>query len=108
MENDNLSLVVTRDGKFDFLGINVHRDNVGIILSQAVTVSYVMDGSDYFLTLGQTPMGSINYREKTTTFIPADNIGYILEFENTPEKHPMAERYENFFKDDSKAVQSLT
>lgn len=92
---DILTVAVTLDGVFGFIGKDVSVDDGELRLQDALSIGYNTDGTPR-LGLNQIPLGMVDPRYSTITAIPRTNISYVVTFKRG-DGHEMSKLYDDFF-----------
>lgn len=94
--NRMVTIVVTLDGVFGFIGVlSEASDSTAIYLENALTIGYDTDGTP-FPTFGQLPVGSADPSKRMITCIPVSNVSYTVTM-TEGDGHRIVEQYFSFF-----------
>lgn len=97
--NNELMLIVTRDGVDGFVGLvePMQSNNSFVALKNALLVAYTNDGVPY-LTQGQMPNGFIDVPfDSVITKVPSSNIAYTVSIDADANQH-LCKLYKDSFK----------
>ena len=92
---EKVSIVVTLDGVFGFIGRVEQMNDKMLVLRDALTIGYDTDGTP-FPTFGQLPAGAADPYKTMFTSIPVSNISYMVCMGENDE-HSIVEQYKKFF-----------
>lgn len=94
-KKETLTIAVTLDGVFGFIGKDVSQNPSVLLLQDALSIGYNTDGTPR-LGLNQVPLGMVDPKYSTVTALPMSNISYMVAI-NSGDDHKLVAMYKDFF-----------
>ena len=97
-QENAITVVVTKDGTYGFVGEQREAQPDMVMLAGALTLAYKVDNGEPYLTFGQLPMPLVTQpNANVCTAIPRENVSYMVRVPRG-EGHPLEQMYDDFFR----------